>query len=159
MYWCPTAPTNNVLYMYQPAGKQPPPPPPNLTKETPPPHPPIPHPPPTQLPRWHPDVNTHHRPSPPPHIYSHIFVQYLVQFKYGGGGGGLIKDQKPKKGLKTKCKKGFIKLLMQLCCKCGLVLWILPCLITKWGQFKDSKWSFAQNLDFLRGPLNGTSDS
>jgi hypothetical protein len=33
-----------------------------------------------------------------------------------------------------------------------LVLWILPCQITKWGQFKDSKWSLAQNLDFLRGP-------
>jgi hypothetical protein len=31
-------------------------------------------------------------------------------------------------------------------------LWILPCQITKCGQFKDSKWSLAQNLDFLRGP-------
>jgi len=41
---------------------------------------------------------------------------------------------------------------MQRCCKCGLVLWILPCQITKCGQFKDSKWSLAQNLDFLRGP-------
>ncbi len=30
---------------------------------------------------------------------------------------------------------------MQRCCKCGVVLWILPCQITKWGQFKDSKWS------------------
>jgi hypothetical protein len=29
-------------------------------------------------------------------------------------------------------------------------LWILPCQITKCGQFKDSKWSLAQNLDFLR---------
>ena len=49
-------------------------------------------------------------------------------------------------------KTGCIKLPMQLCCKCGLVLWILPCQIIKWVQFKDSKWSLAQNLDFLRGP-------
>ncbi len=41
---------------------------------------------------------------------------------------------------------------MQLCCKCGLVLWILPCQITKCGQFKVSKWPLVQNLDFLRGP-------
>ncbi len=30
---------------------------------------------------------------------------------------------------------------MQQCCKCGVVLWNLPYQITKWGQFKDSKWS------------------
>ncbi len=29
---------------------------------------------------------------------------------------------------------------MQRCCKCGVVLGILPCQITKSGQFKDSKW-------------------
>ena len=36
--------------------------------------------------------------------------------------------------------------------KCGVVLWNLLCQITKWGQFKDLKWSLAQNLDFSRGP-------
>ncbi len=54
---------------------------------------------------------------------------------------------------------------MQRCCKCGGVLWILPCQIIKWVQFKDSKWSrhkietfFLGARDFF-GPLNGTSDS
>jgi hypothetical protein len=67
-------------------------------------------------------------------------------------GGGHIKDQQPKKGLKKEFKTGSIKLPMQLCCKCGSVLCILPCQIIKWVPFKDSKWSLAQNLDFLRGP-------
>jgi hypothetical protein len=64
----------------------------------------------------------------------------------------LVKFKNQKKGLKKEFKTGCIKLPMQLCCKCGLVLWILPCQIPKWRQFKDSKWSLAQNLDFLRGP-------
>jgi hypothetical protein len=53
---------------------------------------------------------------------------------------------------------------MQRCCKCGVVLWILPCQITKCGQFKVSKWSRHKILTFwgaqdFFGPLNGTSDS
>ena len=53
---------------------------------------------------------------------------------------------------------------MQRCCKCGVVLSNQPCQITKWGQFKDSKWSwhkietFWGAQDFF-GPLNGKSDS
>jgi hypothetical protein len=37
---------------------------------------------------------------------------------------------------------------MQWCCKCGVVLWILLCQITKRGQFKDSKWSRHKILTF-----------
>ncbi len=46
----------------------------------------------------------------------------------------------------------------------GVGLSNLPCQITKWGQFKDSKWSrhktknFRGAQDFF-GPLNGTSES
>ena len=65
-------------------------------------------------------------------------------------GGGYIKDQKPKKGLKKEFKTGCIKLPMQLCCKCGSVLCILPCQIIKWVQFKDSKWS-RHKIETFRG--------
>ena len=53
---------------------------------------------------------------------------------------------------------------MQLCCKCGGALLNQPLKITKWGHFKDSKWSrhkiktFRGALDFF-GPLNVTSNS
>jgi hypothetical protein len=53
---------------------------------------------------------------------------------------------------------------MQRFCKCGVVLLNLPCQITKWSQFKDSKWSrhkieTFRGARFFFGPLNGTSDS
>jgi len=38
---------------------------------------------------------------------------------------------------------------MQRCCKWGVVLWIPLCQITKWGQFKDSKWSWHKIKSFL----------
>ena len=53
---------------------------------------------------------------------------------------------------------------MSLCCKCGGIFANQPLKITKWGHFKDSKWSqhkietFRGARDFF-GPLNGTSDS
>ncbi len=45
--------------------------------------------------------------------------------------------------------------VMFLCCKCGGTLWNHPLKITKWGHFKDSKWSrhkvetFGGALDFF----------
>ena len=54
---------------------------------------------------------------------------------------------KNKKGLK-KTETGDIKLSMSLCCKCGEKVGKKPLKITKWGHFKDSKWSLAQYLDF-----------
>jgi len=38
---------------------------------------------------------------------------------------------------------------MQLYCKFDVVLWNLPCQITKWGRLKDSKGALAENLDFF----------
>ena len=53
---------------------------------------------------------------------------------------------------------------MYLCCKWGGKLGNQPLKITKWGHFKDSKWSrpkieiFRRARDFF-GRLNGTRDS
>ena len=60
--------------------------------------------------------------------------------------------QKSKKEAKKELKTGDIKIPMSLCCKCGWMFGNKPFKITLWGHFKDSKWSLAQNLDFLRCP-------
>ncbi len=72
----------------------------------------------------------------------HTNIRDLVEFKYVGG-------------LKKEFKTGGIKLPMSLSCcavNVGGNYGINSLKITKWGHFKDSKWSLAQNLDFSRGP-------
>ncbi len=74
----------------------------------------------------------------------HTNIRDLVEFKYVGGGGGIT-DQKPKKGLKKEFKSGG-----NYQCLCAVNVGgnyeINPLKIIKWGYFKDSKWSLAQNL-------------
>ncbi len=53
---------------------------------------------------------------------------------------------------------------MSLCCICDGTLWNQALKITKWGYFKDSKWSQHKIETFrgareIFGPLNDTSDS
>ena len=38
---------------------------------------------------------------------------------------------------------------MSLCCKCGGIFGNQPLKITKWGHFKDSKWSWHKIETFL----------
>ena len=48
---------------------------------------------------------------------------------------------KIKKEAKKELKTGDIKIPMSLCWKCGWMFGNKPLKITKWGHFKDSKWS------------------
>ena len=43
---------------------------------------------------------------------------------------------------------------MSLCCKCGGMFGNQPLIITKWGYFKDSKWS-RYNIETFLALLNG----